>query len=66
MTTEVTTSVDSSSIALVKIRVKANVRQELVAEDVDSLADSISLLGVLQPVLIAPRARSRPCGRLRV
>jgi ParB/RepB/Spo0J family partition protein len=54
MTVAAKTSADSNSIALTKIRVTGNVRQELVAEDVDSLAGSISLLGVLQPVLVAP------------
>ncbi len=48
------TIVESTSIPLSKIRVKDNVRKELVGEDVDALAGSISLLGVLQPVLVAP------------
>jgi ParB/RepB/Spo0J family partition protein len=55
MTTVVPSTIaKSTSIPLSKIRVKDNVRTELIAEDVDALAGSIELLGVLQPVLVAP------------
>ena len=54
MTTVALPHVESTSIPLSKIRVKDNVRNELAAEDVDALAGSIQLLGVLQPVLVAP------------
>ena len=54
MTTVALPHVESTSIPLSKIRVKDNVRNELAVEDVDALAGSIELLGVLQPVLVAP------------
>jgi ParB/RepB/Spo0J family partition protein len=54
MTTVATPHVQSASIALASIRVRDNIRKELVGEDVDALAGSIALLGVLQPVLVAP------------
>ena len=41
-------------IALSEIRHDQNVRQELVAEEVDALAQSIALLGQLVPVSVRP------------
>jgi ParB/RepB/Spo0J family partition protein len=54
MTTVAMPHIESTSIPLSKIRVKDNVRKELAGDDVDALAGSIELLGVLQPVLVAP------------
>jgi hypothetical protein len=41
-------------IALQEIRTDRNVRQQLVAEEVDALAQSIKLLGQLTPVSVRP------------
>ena len=41
-------------IALEEIRTDRNVRQQLVAEEVDALAQSIKLLGQLTPVSVRP------------
>jgi ParB-like chromosome segregation protein Spo0J len=41
-------------IALSEIRHDQNVRQELLAEEVDALAQSIALLGQLTPVSVRP------------
>ena len=41
-------------IALGDIRHDQNVRQELLAEEVDALAQSIALLGQLTPVSVRP------------
>ena len=41
-------------IALQEIRTDGNVRQQLVAEEVDALAQSIKLLGQLTPVSVRP------------
>ena len=41
-------------IALQEIRTDGNVRQKLVAEEVDALAQSIKLLGQLTPVSVRP------------
>jgi ParB/RepB/Spo0J family partition protein len=41
-------------IALSEIRHDQNVRQELIAEEIDGLAQSIALLGQLTPVSVRP------------
>ena len=41
-------------IALQEIRTDRNVRQQLVADEVDALAQSIKLLGQLTPVSVRP------------
>jgi ParB-like chromosome segregation protein Spo0J len=41
-------------IALEEIRTDGNVRQQLLAEEVDALAQSIKLLGQLTPVSVRP------------
>jgi hypothetical protein len=41
-------------IALSEIRHNQNVRQEILAEEVDALAQSIALLGQLTPVSVRP------------
>ena len=46
-------------ISLAEIRTDRNVRQELVAEEVDALARSIKLLGKLTPVSVCPAADGR-------
>lgn len=57
--TTATVSESTLRIPLERIRVGGNVRQQLVQEDVDALAGSIELLGVLQPVLVAAIPQDR-------
>ena len=54
MATTTATVAGVQMIALSEIRHDQNVRQELVAEEVDALAQSIALLGQLVPVSVRP------------
>ena len=54
MATSTDTVAGVQMIALSEIRHDQNVRQELPAEEVDALAQSIALLGQLTPVSVRP------------
>jgi hypothetical protein len=54
MSTTTQTAGAIQMIALSEIRHDQNVRQQLVAEEVDALASSIELLGQLSPVSVRP------------
>jgi ParB-like chromosome segregation protein Spo0J len=54
MATSTDTVAGVQMIALSEIRHDQNVRQELLEEDVDGLAQSIALLGQLTPVSVRP------------
>jgi ParB/RepB/Spo0J family partition protein len=54
MATSTDTVAGVRMIALSEIRHDQNVRQELLAEEVDALAQSIALLGQLTPVSVRP------------
>jgi ParB family chromosome partitioning protein len=54
MATSTDTVAGVQMIALSEIRHDQNVRQELLAEEVDALAQSIALLGQLTPVSVRP------------
>ena len=54
MATSTDTVAGIQMIALSEIRHDQNVRQELLAEEVDALAQSIALLGQLTPVSVRP------------
>jgi ParB/RepB/Spo0J family partition protein len=54
MATSTDTAAGVRMIALSEIRHDQNVRQELLAEEVDALAQSIALLGQLTPVSVRP------------
>ena len=45
---------EATRIPLNKIHARDNVRTQLLQEDIDALAGSIDLLGVLQPVIVTP------------
>ena len=54
MATSTDTVAGVQMIALSEIRHDQNVRQEILAEEVDGLAQSIALLGQLTPVSVRP------------